>query len=611
MRRGHPIWRKLWEFVIAAAVVGPLGSAFYDELRQAQTLSSLYNFARSNQILSFAGATLGIVLFYGLTRLAFPNERASAKVARHELPPLRPEFTNRDRETKELVEAVRKHHFSTLAVRGMAGIGKTTLAIKVAETLAPYFPDGEIYVDLKRGPKTDEFPRGRPLTVAEVMDKVIHSLDLEAPVPPNDAARVGDYYNALFGKRVVLLMDNAEDAAQVKDLAPQKGSVMIVTSRERFDLPGLARQDLDKFSREDACKLLLKVAPSIGDRADEIASLCEFLPEALSRVGGMLVSQSLSSLLKKMENIKERSRITGIELSLTASSEMLTDDLRQRWFQLGIFPDTFDGKAAAKVWDVELDDAKDVLEDLRKRCLVELHAELTKRYKLTNLVRDFTFSHLDNIPREAARRRHSGYYRRVLQFADHLCLTEKEAEGLALFDLEWSNLNTGQAWAASNAGVDLAASELVIGYAYVGKQSLFLRKRPREFLEWLRMALAISRQKGNRQNEGVMLQALGRAYELMMDYERSIEYFKQDLAVARQRGARDLEGDAFLNLAVVSNKAGRLNDATSYAKHALESFEAADISYPADVLNRLDEWRRERDQSTARPISFSVPKPAS
>jgi tetratricopeptide (TPR) repeat protein len=527
----------------------------------------------------------------------------------HELPPLPPDFTDRNGEAEKLVEAVRKRDKTILAVCGMGGIGKTALAIKVAKTLGPHFPDGEIYIDLRGAPHKSDFPGVPPLTTGQAMDHVIRSFDRGAPVPPNDSARVAEYRTALYDKRALLLMDNALDADQVEQLVPPSGSVMIVTSRQRFALRGIERQDLAKFPREDACQLLLAIAPSIGSQAGDLASLCDYLPEALCCAASTVddeLPNSLRNLLHEMNDARERLKITGVELSLTISSELLSANLRSLWLQLGVFPGTFDVPAVEEVWGIESGVAANALGDLLRRYLIEWNRE-TERYQLTNLVRDFAVLHLEESACMVAQSRHAAHYRRILAWADHECLVGRVSEGLALFDREWINLRAGQAWAASHAKADKAAAKLVVEYPYVGTDNLFLRKRPREFIEWLDAAREVAILMKNRHNEGVALHGLGKAYESMANYEQSVEYYQQYLALERNLGVPILEGGALFNIALVSQKAGRPADAISSGEAALKVFEKIGTPYAADVRNHLAKWRQEPDSRSDGP---EPPSPA-
>lgn len=129
------------------------------------------------------------------------------------------------------------------------------------------------------------------MTVAQAMAHVIRSFHPEARLPENEPELTGLYHSTLFGKSALLLMDNAASREQVEPLIPAMGSLLLVTSRFHFALPGLVARDLDEMSEEDARNLLLRMAPRIGKACDEIAQLCGRLPLALRLAGSVLAER--------------------------------------------------------------------------------------------------------------------------------------------------------------------------------------------------------------------------------------------------------------------------------------------------------------------------------
>jgi len=113
------------------------------------------------------------------------------------------------------------------------------------------------------------------------MAYVVRAFHPEAKIPDAGAELSALYRTVLDGKRALLLMDNAGSRDQVEPLIPPAGSLLLVTSRFHFALPGLVSRDLDEMAQVEACELLLTISPRIGDHADEIARLCGRLPLAL------------------------------------------------------------------------------------------------------------------------------------------------------------------------------------------------------------------------------------------------------------------------------------------------------------------------------------------
>ncbi len=183
------------------------------------------------------------------------------------------------------------------AICGMAGVGKTTLAVHWGHLVAGHFPDGQIHVDL-RGHHPSRPPLDPAAALAEVLDALgalgtLGTLGAESGMPhAGDAALGSAYRGALAGRRVLLLLDDAADCEQVRPLLPAApGCLAVVTSRRRLE--GLAVTDdvrlvtLDPMTREEGVELLeRRLGPdrARAERAavEEIVELCGGLPLALA-----------------------------------------------------------------------------------------------------------------------------------------------------------------------------------------------------------------------------------------------------------------------------------------------------------------------------------------
>src|ERR671927_349344 len=231
----------------------------------------------------------------------------------------------------------------------MGGIGKTALALKLVELLKPRYPDAQFFLDLK-GAST------QPLNVAEALAHVVRAYHPTAKLPESESELRGLYLSVLEGQRALLLMDNAANAAQVEPLIPPAGCLLLVTSRQHFTVPGLAAKNLDTLSAADARDLLLTIAPRIETQADEIAALCGHLPLALRLAATAIMKYRNLRAADYVRRLRDRQqRLKLIEASLTLSYELLSEELRERWRWLAVFPDTFAADAAAAVWEVEVD----------------------------------------------------------------------------------------------------------------------------------------------------------------------------------------------------------------------------------------------------------------
>lgn len=180
------------------------------------------------------------------------------------------------------------------AIGGMAGVGKTTLAVHWAHQVADRFPDGQLYVNL-RGFEDS----GRPLDPREVLGGFLSALGVpSAEIPRSSQERSALFMQHTASRRLIVVLDNARDTEQVKPLLPASTeSLTIITSRNQLsglDVAGVASLvNLDVWTRAEA---LAALAARIGDdrcrtepdAAVELVELCGFLPLAVAITGAQL-----------------------------------------------------------------------------------------------------------------------------------------------------------------------------------------------------------------------------------------------------------------------------------------------------------------------------------
>jgi tetratricopeptide (TPR) repeat protein len=455
------------------------------------------------------------------------------------------DFTGRKEELADLLAKI-EGGATISGLRGQGGIGKTALALKLAEALAPRFPDAQIDIDLKG-------VSDAPLAPAAVMAEVIRALVPDARVPSDEGELGRMYRSALHGKRCLLLLDNAKDKAQVEPLLPPAGSVVIVTSRVRFALPGLVARDLDVLAEGDAVALLRRIAPRLDeDKASRIAELCGCLPLALTLAGGALaerIDMQPDEYVRRLEGAG--ARLDLVEASLSLSFDLLDPPLRNMWCRLGVFPGSFDREAALAVGKPEMEDGAKALSELVRHSMVR-YDEAAKRYRLHDLARLYAVARLDEAERYAAERRHAEHFLGVARETSQL-YKEGGASfdaGLGLFDREWENIHAGQAWAAGRAARDGDAAGLCEDYPDAAVHAIALRLSPRARIRWREAALDAARRLGKRGAEGAHLGNLGRAYQDLGEHQRAIELHEQHLDIARELGDRRGEGQALGNLGI-------------------------------------------------------------
>jgi len=537
----------------------------------------------------------------------------------HQLPADLADFTGREEEVRELAALLGEGAAGATisAIGGMGGVGKTALAVHVAHQVAERYPDGQVVVEMGG---TSE----RPLTPVEAMGQVVHAFqpELRLPDEPNEVTAL--YRTTLEGRRVLLLLDNAANSAQVRPLVVPAGCGLVVTSRHNISLPGLQHFDLDALPVEEACALLQTIVGQ-GRATDEelgtIVGLCGRLPLALRVAGDFLVvhpdwsageyAQALVDKRERLARLKHEDLNVGAVLGLSAAQLVRERaDLAARWQMLSVFPAPFERSAAAAVWGVQEGQARDGLSELAARSLVlyEQEGGLYRLHDLMRLVAEDAFGYGGG-ERDAegerarlgeAATRHAAYYLEVGSRADDLYEQggEHVLEGLRQFDGAWPHL-----WAAygrMRERGDRAAAQWTSEFPDRVAFVLDLRLPPRDRIPILEAAAAAAREIGDRRAEGVHLGNLGNAYRALGEVRRAIEYHEQALVISREIGNRRGEGTDLRGLGLAYANLGEARRAIEYHEQALEidreigdrRREGADLGNLGNAYSDLGETRR-------------------
>jgi tetratricopeptide (TPR) repeat protein/transcriptional regulator with XRE-family HTH domain len=284
------------------------------------------------------------------------------------------------------------------AIGGMAGVGKTTFALRAAHRLAPSFPDGQFFVPLHAHTAGQ-----RPVDPADALASLLLTAGVAAQqMPPGLEARAARWRDHVAGKKILLLLDDAAGHEQVRPLLPgTAGTLVLVTSRRRLTaLEDAAAISLDALPPGEAGVLLARLAARPGLRAGdpavgEITRLCGYLPLAIVMLASQLrnhPAQTGAGLAAELAAAKDRLALMRAEnVSVAAAFGLSYTDLteaQQRLFRrLALVPGpSFDAYAAAALDGTSLDQAR--------RCLDELYDQhlLTEpapgRYQLHDLLRE-------------------------------------------------------------------------------------------------------------------------------------------------------------------------------------------------------------------------------
>jgi tetratricopeptide (TPR) repeat protein len=485
-------------------------------------------------------------------------------VALHQLPPPPGDFTGRKKDLEELVEKVKSDGVCIVGFFGMGGIGKTSLGLRLAEELLPHYPDAQIYLNLGGS-------GGRPLSALRVMAHVIRAFDPGFTGASLKLDIDGHYSSVLNGQRAIIFLDDVVDREQVLRLIPPSGCLLLITSQKCFTLPGLLEKDLDPLTLEEARELVLRVAPKLEGRAGEMVTLCGCLPAALRKAATLLVEHrdlTVETCLRRLSHPDERRAL--VDASVATGYKRLSPDLQRMWRCLSVFPGKFEASDAAMIWGMNQGEAQDFLSVLISCSMLEWNRS-EPGYVMHELFRLCADARCTDEERRSMRHNLSDHSATLLARANELYLEGGEAvgRGLALFDAQRLNMESGWAWASAHAEQDERADQLCARFPIVGSDILDIRQAPRDRIRWLQAPLAAARRLKDRNAEAVLLRDAGTAHYNMGDMERAIEYHTQALTVARETGDRITEERALSGLGLAHARRGDFPHALEYHEKAI------------------------------------------
>jgi DNA-binding SARP family transcriptional activator/tetratricopeptide (TPR) repeat protein len=310
------------------------------------------------------------------------------------------DFTGREDVVSKLKKAITGNGASTVvvsAVDGIGGVGKTTVAVHVAHSVREHFPDGQLHVDLQG-------VGDQPADSGSVLAGFLRALGAtESAIPEKPAERAALFRSTVADRRILMLLDNARDAEQVRPLLPgSAGSAVLVTSRARLaGLSGASLIDLDVFDPRDGLAMFARIVGAdrvAAEREDamRVVASCGCLPLAVRIVASRLNSRpnwTIASLATRLAD--ERRRLVELrvgDLTVEASFRLGYDQLdpeHARAFRLLAVPDgpSISLPASAAVLDLDAFAAEEILESLVDVAMLE--SPVPGRYRFHDLLRLF------------------------------------------------------------------------------------------------------------------------------------------------------------------------------------------------------------------------------
>jgi tetratricopeptide (TPR) repeat protein len=488
------------------------------------------------------------------------------------------------------------------AIGGIAGVGKTTLAVRWAHRVAGEFPDGQLYVNLR-----GFGPGGPPVSPTAAIRDFLEALGVPAKrLPVRAEAQAALYRSMMAGRRMLVLLDNARDSQQVGPLLPgSSGCLALVTSRA--PLTGLAASDgarllpVDVLNPAEAGEFLsrrLGAERSAGESAaaKEIMELTGRLPLALSIVAARAtvhpryrlaaLAEELRDAHGRLDALESGEVSAGVRATFSWSTEQLSDPASRLFRLLGVHPGPeVSVAAAASLAGTGRSAARRALAELTAAGLLSEPA--MGRYACHDLVRIYAAElsgvHDTNAERRAATHRMLGHYLHTACAARRLLLPGSQtpetgplppgvrpeepgsyARAMAWFDTERPVLLSVLAWAA-RSGFDVYPQPLSL----VMSLYLDLNGRWQEWADIMRTSLAVAQRCGDVKMQGWAHRSIGAALIPLGRLDDASAHLRDALRLFVQVGDRLGQTRAHHAIATLLIQQSRFGEALDHARHSL------------------------------------------
>jgi len=506
-------------------------------------------------------------------------------------------------------------------VNGAAGLGKTTLAVHAAHQVSAQFPDGQLYVDLLGASAQSAAP-------GEVLARFLRDLGVSGDkLPTRDDERAALYRTTLTGRRVLIVLDNAKDAAQVRPLLPGTAScAVLVTTRNRTpDLASIRYVDLNVLEDPEALELFSRIvgeerAAAEPDATAEILVACAGLPLAVRICAARLAARrnwQIATLAARLRNEQRRLdelKIGDLEVrsSFQVSYGSLTKpphglDPAHAFRMLGLWQgESISLQAAAALLGEPDDDVAGALETLVDVNLLESPAP--DWYRFHDLLRVYATERAQAEESEAGRdeavaRLLRWYLETAQAAADRISPLRYQVPGGPAADgyphLEFATREDAFAWYDDERANIVAATRQA---AAAGLHDTAWRLPPTLFplfsrkSNWAdcvtthRIALHSARSAGDRPGEAWASNQLGYALVRLRDSE-AVGHLEWALAIRREIGDTRGEAQTAISLGEAHlTRQGPGDDALRYLQLAVSLLCAPDaLSLRAVALNNLGE----------------------
>lgn len=527
------------------------------------------------------------------------------------LPPDIAAFAGREKELHALDKLLlddeqRSNPVIISAIDGAAGVGKTALAVHWAHRVAHRFPDGQLYANLAGYDMA-----AQPKDPIDIVHGFLEAMQVPAErIPRSQDALTGMYRSLLNDRRMLVVLDNARDANQVRPLLPGgAGCFVIVTSRSQ--LTGLVATEcahaltLDRLTSSEARQLLARRLGRDWVSADpvstdEIITQCGHLPLALAVVAARATShracaaRDLAAALREaggaLDLLSGPDPATDLRAVISWSYRALSDEAAQMFRLLGLWPvPDFSVAAIASLVGVPMREARRVLAELAHSHLINQYTPA--RFGVHDLLREYaamlTREYDAAAVRDAATQRVLDFYVHTAHRAAVLINPQREPielhplrPAVSPVDLDdqqaavaWLNLEypTIRAWTARAAGAGYLTHTWQLAWAIPD----FLQRRGlwNEWAASQQVGLDAAQRLGNSQAVALALRGLAAASGAMGQYGDAHGHLARALELFSELGHRMQHARTLLSISAVLSYQDRFDDALTNAKQALALFE--------------------------------------
>ncbi len=527
-----------------------------------------------------------------------------------QLPAIGPRFTGRAAELKVLAELLGQPEGTAdtttiVAITGTAGVGKTALAVRWARSVSDQFPDGQLFVNLRGFDLS-----GVPTAPEEVIRAFLEALQVPpSEFPASPAAQAGLYRSLTAQRALLILLDNARDADQVRPLLPGGRSCLVVVT-SRAELPGLTVTDgacpvsLDVMSEADARELLAQRlgAPRLAaepDAVSELITLCARLPLALAiaasraatrpQISIALLAGQLSDVRARLDSLGTGEAATSVRAVFSWSYNLLRGPAARMFRLLGLHPGPdISLAAAASLAGLPPADAAGLLRELTGAHLIE--DRVPGRYGFHDLLRAYAAEQaavVDGGPRcRAVVERALDHYLYTGHTAARLLYPGRELITLAprlpgVRPEALADYPAALAWFTAEHQTLLAACTQAVREG-LDRHAWQLPWAMMHFLDWTghwaelaaveSSALAAARRLGDLDGQAHAHCDLARAYVRTFRLDEARLQLRLALSLREQIGGDAARGRIHLDISQVAHKQGDLQEALGEAELSLALF---------------------------------------